>query len=278
MMNSRPEPDFFSDAQIRRSLPWIIAVVVIFIFGYFSTFIVPPGHRGVLVTLGKVSPFFAPEGFGIKLPFVTTMVPISIRQQTQSIKSAAYSSDLQQINIQIDVLFRIPETAVVKIYREFLGDPFDSLVSPRVNEALKEATALQSAEMIVQKREAIKLAILGASKRKLGTLLNIEDVVITDVTLSGELEAAIEAKMVQEQEASKARFIQQKSKIEAETNIIRARGEAESIRIRGEALRENPALIQLQIVEKWNGVSPLVIGGGQQGGGQILLPLGDLKK
>jgi prohibitin 2 len=83
--------------------------------------------------------------------------------------------------------------------------------------------------------------------------------------------------MVQEQEAAKARFTQQKTQIEADTAIIRAKGEAEAIRVRAEAIRDNPGLIQLQIVEKWDGKAPLVIGGsgsGGAGGANILLPLG----
>lgn len=92
-----------------------------------------------------------------------------------------------------------------------------------------------------------------------------------NVSLSGELEAAIEAKMVQEQEAAKAKFVQQKAEIEANTAIIRAKGEAEAIRVRGRALQDNPGLVQLQIVEKWNGVSPLVVGSGS--GANVLLPI-----
>ena len=95
--------------------------------------------------------------------------------------------------------------------------------------------------------------------------------------MSKELETAIESKMVQEQEAAKARFTQLKAQIEAETSIVKAKGEAEAIRVRAEAIRDNPGLIQLQIVEKWDGRSPLVIGGGATEGGNganILLPIG----
>ena len=59
----------------------IILLVVILLSS--SSFIIPPGHRGVLVTMGKVSPVFAPEGFGLKMPFITSVVPISIRQETK---------------------------------------------------------------------------------------------------------------------------------------------------------------------------------------------------
>jgi prohibitin 2 len=203
---------------------------------------------------------------------------VLVRQQTRDLPAECYSSDLQQVNMQLRVLFRIPEASVVRIYQDFAGDPFDSLVAPRVQEALKEVTALQSAEQIVRQRETIKNRALEAARAKIDSLLIIEDIVLEDITLSRELESAIESKMVQEQEAAKARFTQQKAQIEADTAIIRAKGEAEAIRIRGQALQDTPGLIQLQIVEKWDGRSPLVIGsGGDEGSGtNFILPLNAL--
>lgn len=186
----------------------IIAFVVLIILTA-SSYIVEPGHRGVKITLGKVSPQFITEGFGLKTPFITTILPVSIRQRTAQTQADCYSSDLQQVNVDLRVLYRIPESSVVKIYQEFLGDPFDSLIAPRVNEALKEA--------------------------------------------------------------AKAKFTQQKAMIEANTAVIKAKGEAEAIKVRGQAIRENPGLIQLQIVEKWNGISPLVVEAGS--GSNILLPI-----
>jgi len=270
--------EFFKNIALYRKY-FGVGVVILILIVLFSggTFVIPPGHRGVLVTLGKVSPVFAPEGLGFKLPFVTTVVPISVRQQTTVSKAECYSSDLQQINVELRILYRIPESMIVKMFRDYSGDPFDSLVAPRVSEALKEVTALQSAEHIVKKREEIKAKTLDASRLKVGDLLVIEDVVIQNVALSNELETAIEAKMVQEQEAAKAKFTQAKAEIEAQTAIIRAKGEAEAIRVRGRAVQDNPGLVQLQIVEKWNGISPLVIGGGGSSGANILLPIGDLK-
>lgn len=264
--------DYLNGMNKAKPYIWygVLALAVIILVSGVS-YTVPPGHRGVFVTLGKVSPQFAPEGFGIKLPFVTTVIPFSVRQQTQNLVAECYSSDLQQVKVELKVLYRVPEGMVVKTFQDFAGDPFDSLIAPRVSEAVKEVTAMQSAELIVKKREEIKAAALAAAKAKVGELLVVEDVVIQNVSLSGELEAAIEAKMVQEQEAAKAKFVQQKAEIEANTAIIRAKGEAEAIRVRGRALQDNPGLVQLQIVEKWNGVSPLVVGSGS--GANVLLPI-----
>ncbi|HEU6447893.1 MAG TPA: prohibitin family protein [Verrucomicrobiae bacterium] len=255
-----------------------ILIFVVLIAASTSTYVVQPGTRGVEVTLGKVAPVFKPEGFGFKTPFITTVVPVTIKQQTRDVQSACYSADLQQVNMDLRVLYRVPEASVVQIYQNYAGDPFDSLVAPRVQEAMKEVTAMQSAEQIVKNREEIKAKALAAAREKVGTLLHIEDVVIQNIDLTKELEDAIEAKMVQEQEAAKAKFTQQKAQIEADTAVIKAKGDAESIRLRGDALKENPNFIDLQIVEKWDGKSPLVVGGGSSGGANILLPLNDLQK
>jgi prohibitin 2 len=254
-----------------------IIIFAVIIAASTSSYVVQPGYRGVEVTLGKVSPVFKPEGFGLKSPFVTTIVPVLIRQQTRELSADCYSSDLQQVKTELRVLYRIPEASVVQIYQGYAGDPFDSLIAPRVQEALKEVTAMQSAEQIVKNREDIKTKALAATRQKIGTMLFVEDIVIQNIDLSKELETAIEAKMVQEQEAAKAKFTQQKSQIEADTAVIRAKGEAESIRIRGEALKLTPAFIELQIVEKWDGKAPMVVGG-SSGGVNMLLPLADLEK
>jgi prohibitin 2 len=255
-----------------------ILIFVIVIAASTSTYVVEPGFRGVEVTLGKVSPVFKPQGFGYKTPFITTIVPVPIRQQTRAVQAACYSSDLQQVNMDLQVLYRVPEASVVQIYQGYAGDPFDSLIAPRVQEALKEVTALESAEQIVKNREEIKDKALAGARQKVGSILVVDDVVIQNIVLSPELETAIEAKMVQEQEAAKAKFTQQKAQIEADTVVIKAKGDAESIRIRGEALKLTPAFIDLQIVEKWDGRAPLYVGGANGGGVNMLLPAVDLQK
>lgn len=263
-----------SPRSIARLIGVAILLFVVIVMAAGGTYVVPPGFRGVEVTMGKVSPAFKPEGFGFKAPFITAIHPISIRQQTAEDKAECYSSDLQQVQIDLRVLFRIPEGSVVKLFQEYYGDPFDSLIAPRVQEAIKEVASLQSAEQIVKNREAIKTRALELARRKVGTLLVVEDIVIQNIALTRELENAIEAKMIQEQEASKSKYLQQRAQIDADTAVIQAKGEAESIRIRGQALKDNPAFVDLKIVDKWDGLTPLVIGGGDS----LVFQLQDLER
>jgi len=240
-----------------------------------SCYTVDPGTRGVKVTLGKVSPDFLREGFGLKTPLITVVEIIPVRQETREMPAECYSSDLQQMKFTLKVLFRIPENSVVRIFQDYAGNPFESLVAPRVQEALKEFTAQSTAEQCVKQRELIKIATLESSRKKIGELILIDDIVIENIDLSDQLESAIEAKMVQEQETSKSKFVQEQAKVDAETTIIKARAEAETIKIKGEALRLSPDLINLNIVQKWDGRAPMVIGGSGAGGNgaSIILPI-----
>ena len=263
-----------------------LIVFVLVIFGSQSTYVVEPGSRGVRVTLGKVSDLFVPEGLTFKLPLITEIHQVSIKQQTQQLEAECYTSDLQQVTTELRVLYSIPEGSVVELFRAFQSDDpriqtyFKSLIRPRVVEALKEALATESAELIVQKRETIKNRTVEGTREKLGTtaqgtaLISIVDIALQGIQLSPELTRAIEQKMTQEQEAEKAKFVQQQTEIEADTAVIKAEGEAEAIRIRGEALRQNPAFIDLEIVEKWDGQSPTVVTGERnEDAVQIMVPV-----
>ena len=237
-------------------------------------YICEPGERGLKVTLGQREENLRGEGWGLYNPLITDVHKFSIKQNTKTVTAPCFSSDLQQVTVKADLLYALPEDKLIELYVKYQGDPFNSLIVPRFQEAMKEVAAQYSAERLVRSREEVKQRSLEVLRAKVGDILRINDLAINNIDLSNELEKAIEQKMVQEQEAAKAKFVQQKAQIEAETAIIKAKGEAEAIRIRGEALKQSPELIQLQIVEKWNGVAPLVIGGAGEGS-NIILPLGN---
>jgi prohibitin 2 len=261
---------------IPRLIGIAVLVFIVVIISSTATYVVEPGTRGIKVTLGKAADQFLPEGFGFKTPFITTIVPVNVRQKTVPLRADCFSSDLQQVIMELRVLYRVPEQSVVQIYKQYAGDPFDSLIAPRVQEAIKEVTALLTAEQIVKNREEIKKDAIAGARQKIGEMLWVEDIVIRNLELSPELEKAIEAKMVAEQQAAQARFTQAQKQVEAETAVIRARGEAEAIKVRGEALKLNPAFLRLEIVEKWSGKSPLVVPADRTTSGTgLLLPLGE---
>lgn len=250
---------------IRASRAAVLVLAAAFSVGCSQ---VDPGERGVKVSLGEMDDRILDPGFYFLNPFTTSIWTINTQQQTGEIVADAVSSNKQQLKVTVSVLYRIPAESTITIQRDYQGDPFDSLVVPRVLEAVKEATATRTADEVLEQREQIKAIALEASRRKIGGIMLVEDLVIQDIGLSAELTEAIEQKMIAEQAAEKAVFTKQQAQTDAETAIIKARGEAEAIRITGEALQSNPKLVDLRIAEKWNGVAPLYVGGGAN----ILLP------
>lgn len=247
---------------------------------------VEPGERSVLVDWGKLKEPALGEGFQ-QACWGCVFNDVSIRQQKHEFDAPCFSSDLQQVNIKVAIIYRIPESQVIRVFREYKGEPFDTLIAPRAQESVKEATASRTAETIVKHREQVKMETLEALRKKVGDVLVIEDLIIENIALSAQLATAIEQKMVQEQEASKAKFTKMKAEIDADIAVTKARGEADSsllkaeaeaksIKIRGDALRSSPGVVELQLIEKWNGVSPTIVAGAGSGT-NIMLPMKDGK-
>lgn len=249
----------------------IVAIVALVVAGA-SYHIVPPGNRGVSITMGKVSPNMLPEGLNFKMPFVTRVENVEIRQKTTGGQAQVFSRDLQNIEIAYNVLYRIPEGKVVELFQQFAGEPFQSLVEPRLQEALKQTTANYRAEELVMARDKVKAEVLGHLQSALGDLLTINDLTITNMQLSKDLEAAIEQKVIREQEALAKKFELDKAMKDAEITIVEAKAEAESVKIKGEALKTSPEVVNFEIARKWDGKAPQSVVT-TTGGANVLLPL-----
>lgn len=255
-----------------KSILWLV-IIVIFLFALArSCTIVPPGHRGVSVTLGKVSPNIRGEGLNFKKPFIENIVKIPIQQITVDGETECFSSDLQTIRVSYSVLYKLPPDKIISLYQEYRGDPYETLVHPRIEDALKQATAKYKAEEMVKQREAVKILAKEIVIREVTGMVTIVDVPLKNIDLTAQLEKAIEDKQVQEQQALSKTYELQKAQKAAEITIVEAKAEAEAVKIKGEALKISPEVIQLEIAKKWNGVSPtsVVV---TEGGANVLLPL-----
>jgi len=255
-----------------KSFLWLVIAIIVLIALSRSCAIVPPGHRGVSVTLGKVSQNIKGEGLNFKKPFIETIVKIPIQQITVDGETECFSSDLQTIKVSYSVLYKLPPDKIIELYQLYHGDPYASLVDPRIQDALKQATAKYKAEEMVKQREAVKVLAKEIVTREVTGMVTIVDVPLKNIDLTAQLEKAIEDKQVQEQQALSKTYELQKAQKAAEITIVEAKAEAEAVRIKGEALKYSPEVIQLEIAKKWNGVSPtsVVV---TQGGANILLPL-----
>jgi prohibitin 2 len=238
---------------------------------------VPPGHRGVKVTWGHVTLDEYPEGITLKWPIISSIYDQTIQQQAEERTTDCFSKDLQTVKMKYTILFKVPEKQVVPLYRDYRGELFPSLIDNRAQEVIKQVSARYNSEELVQLREKAREEILTSLRERVGEVITIVDFNLVNIDLSDQLEHAIEMKMVQQQQALAKNFEVDKEKKQAEITLVQAKAEAESVKIKGEALKNSPHVVDLEIVKKWDGKAPstVVVGSGEQGAGaaKIILPL-----
>ena len=260
----------------------VVAILVIsIVFGSFV--VIPAGHTGVVVTLGKVSDTVLQEGMHFKIPFAQENVQIDNRIVKLEMSTEEFSKDLQTVSTVLAVNYRIAKNMSYSIYKE-VGAAFEEvLVSPAVNEALKAVVAKYTASDLVASRSEVSLQLDTELNEKLNARgIYIEDLNIIDWDFSPEYIAAVEAKQVAEQTLIKTQTEQEQQIViaeaeaekkviaanaEAESSLIEAEAEAKRIKLEAEAQAEanrilaesvTDPLIDYQTIEKWDGQLPQV--------------------
>lgn len=248
--------------------------------------IVPAGNRGVLLVWsaidgvqrlpdGEIISTKAPLGEGLHFitPFQDKVMPIEVRTKKVESVATGASKDLQDVSSTIAVNYHINPDAVHVLWAKVGGDYESRVISPAVQETVKQITAQFNAEELVTKRDTVKHQIEdGVRKRLEGYSLVTEQISITNFQFSAEFTQAIEQKVVAEQSAQKAKNVltqieieaqQAKAKAigEADANIARAEGEAQAIKTINDALANNPNYMEWLNTQKWNGQLPQVTGG-----------------
>ena len=108
----------------------IIAAVAAVILVSSSVAIVPAGHTGVVLTLGKVSNSSYQEGFHLKAPFVQSVEMMSNKIQVYEANATAVSKDLQSVVSNIAVNYKISSDQSAKIYQT-IGRDYESIILMR---------------------------------------------------------------------------------------------------------------------------------------------------
>jgi len=218
---------------------------------YNSVYTVEGGHRAVIYSrLGGVRETVYNEGMHFKIPWVERPIIFDIRTRPHQMQSLTGTKDLQMVNITLRVLSRPSIPNLEKIYTK-LGLDYNERVLPSiVNEVLKQVIARYTAAQLLTMREQVSATVrANLLERSSEFYINLEDVSIVDLTFGVEFMKAVEAKQVAQQDAERAKFIVQEAQQQKKSTIIRATGEARSIKLIGESIEQNPAYIELRKLE-----------------------------
>ncbi len=208
----------------------IIGVVLIIagmIFGSFTT--IPAGHRGVVIRFSAVTGSILDEGLKTKLPFIDSVVKMSVQTQKYEADSSAVTNDLQDVSTTIALNWHLDPSMAAEVYRTLGLEFVDRIAAPAIQETIKQVTAKFNAEDLILRREEVKTAItesLSGRLRERGIIT--ETVSITNFQFSSTFTAAIEAKVAAEQAVLEATNKLERVKVEAQQREAEAKGEADA--------------------------------------------------
>ncbi|HEX2473076.1 MAG TPA: prohibitin family protein [Nitrososphaera sp.] len=274
-----------SRSSIRIVVPVIIGFIMLVVVLAASIKIVEAGNRGVLLNFGAVDTAVSlGEGIHFVVPFRDNVVPIEVRTQKTVENAASASRDLQDVSTQVALNYHVnPDTAQI-LFQQLGFDYSNRVVSPAIQESVKQVTARFNAENLITNRETVKSEIENQIKQRLAAYnVEVETISITEFQFSEQFRRAVEAKVEAEQRALQANNELRRIEIEAQqaeakaigerqaniaraegvrqANVLQAQGEAEAIRIIDVQLRENPRYLEWLKTQAWDGVLPLVTGG-----------------
>lgn len=262
-----------------RLIAILIVVVVVASLVLGSIVTIGAGHRGVLLTYGKVEDRILGEGLSFITPFINQVVPMSIQTQKISSLESSASKDLQDVSTEVTLNYKVDSMEVNRVYQELSIDFESRIIEPAIQESVKSSTAKFTAEELITKRALVKEEIESTLKERIGKFggIVVQSVSITDFRFSPEFSSAIEAKVTAEQNALKAENDLVRIRVEAEQRIAIAEATAEAIRIEAIALKENPDLLTMRYIEMmgstWDGKMPAFLMSGDGGGNGFLLGL-----
>ena len=268
-------------SKSRNLALWIIGVIMVLIALLNSIVTIGPGEAGVIFRpLGMgVDTLHPPlsEGVHIVAPWNKVYV-YNIRQQQLFETMKVLSQDGLDIKLDASIWFQPVVKDLAKLHK-FRGRTYvDDVLKPAVRSATRSVVGRYTPEQIYStKREAIQQEIYDETRKILANqYVQLNKILVRDVTLPTTIKTAIERKLKQQQEALEYEFKLQKEKKEAERKRIEAQGIRDFQHIVTEGisdklLRWKGIEATLKLAESPN-AKVIVIGSGKDGLPIILNP------
>lgn len=311
----------YAGGKIKAIIIGIIIVAIIAVIFSAAIKIVDSGHRGVLLHFQEIDGVKCDESTGvciaikpplreglhIVVPFQDDVVQMEVRTQKFEKNSGAGSKDLQGVSTSVAINYRVSPESANLLYATVGLDYTNRIITPAVDEVVKQITARYNAEELITKREIVKGEIASALEQRLAKYnLLQQDVSITDFQFSKQFSDAIDAKVTKEQEALTAQNIvaikeaearqaeavahgQQLANIQVAEGVkqakileaegiaqaieIEAKAQQERIRLLTEMLKNNPEYIEYLRLLQWNGILPDTLVITDSNGNNLLLQI-----
>lgn len=253
---NQSEEDTVTPANVFLFIGYAIVGLIIF-FG--SWFTVSEGQKALITTFGRASEHIYGAGIHLKLPLIQHVKRFDVKTIRADYKTQTYTKDIQTATIIVSYSYNLIANDIVATYKEYGNDWQERILYPNLEQAVKAEVGTWNADTMVANRDKVAENVLASLQ---GRMVNhnypvaITNFQMINIDYSKQFEQAIEKKVIAEQsaleEANRTKQVEQ----EAKQRVVSAKAEAESMRIRANALAQNPKLVSYEAVQKWDGKLP----------------------
>lgn len=267
--------------MIRRSSPDPFnfgAVLLFFLLfvGSCSFDRVNPGHVGIKVSNLGSGAGVQPKALGVGwylTPLGTNLYeyPIFTNNYTWKDSEQLRFQDKTGLTVTADVgiAYRADPNKVPILFQKFRRD-MDSILAGQVRNTVRDAIVRNASNLSVEEIYGSKKAwLIDKAHEDSVKYLAPYGIVVEQLIWAGninlpkEIQQQINNRVANEQQALAEQAKVATAKARSEAKIAEAQGKAEALRIEGDAINANPAVVQLRAIESWNGALPTTMVPGQ---------------
>lgn len=257
-------------------------IILAIIGASFSMFkVVESGEVGVKTLFGKVNNDVLYSGLNIVNPMMkVTTFDVKTQNYTMSgvndsEGSAAddairvLSADGLEVIIDLSVLFKVKPSSAPEILRTIGTDYLDKIVRPIARTAIRDnAVSYDAVALYSSKRDEFQNKIFNTINKSFSKRgLELEQLLVRNITLPASVKTTIESKINAEQDAQKMTFVLQKERQEAERKRVEAQGIADYQRILSTGLSDKQLQYETIKAQKEIALSPntkvIIMGNGK---------------
>lgn len=255
-------------------LPVLLGIIILIILVANSTVTINSGEAGVLYrTFDEGVVTEGPplgEGFHFVAPWNRVFI-YEVRQQSLDEKMQVLSSNGLEIKLDATVWFEPSYDELGKLHQEKGEEYVQRVLQPAIRSAARSVVGRYIPEQLyASKRETIQREIFEETELLLkNQFVQINEVLVRDVSLPPTIKEAIERKLKQEQESLEYEFRLAKATKEAERQRIESEGKAAANKILSASLtdmilKEKGIQATVKLAESPN-AKVVVVGSGDDG-------------
>lgn len=266
----------------------IVGVLVVIVGALTSMFkVIDAGEVGVKTVFGKVDNDVLYSGLNIINP-IAEVTEFDVKTQNYTMSGVSdegskagddalrvLSADGLEVVIDLSVLFRVKGSSAPLILKNIGTDYLDKIVRPIARTAIRDnAVAYDAVALYSSKREEFQSRIFNNIEKSFNSRgLELQSLLIRNITLPASVKASIESKINAEQDAQKMTFVLQKERQEAERKRVEAQGIADYQKILSTGLSDKQLQYEAILTQREIAKSPntkiIIMGNGK--GAPIIL-------